>query len=55
MSSRYAVPQMPRFEQGDLVGSEHPLHEDIYPKDTYVNGVFWADLPRGQRIRWAKK
>ena len=51
----YEVPHMPRFEQGDLVTSEHPLHDDVFPEDTYIGDVFWADLPFRERIRWANR
>src|SRR5579862_578493 len=51
----YGVPHMPRFEQGDLVTSEHPLHEEVFPEDTYVADVFWADLPFRERMRWANR
>ncbi|KAL7416619.1 major facilitator superfamily domain-containing protein [Mrakia frigida] len=32
----------------------HPLLVDeLLPSDNYVDGIYWADLPAGQRTRWA--
>ena len=48
------VPHLPRHEQGDA-GSRPPqelLHDDLFPTDAYSDDVYWADLPRQQRIAW---
>ncbi|KAK4688773.1 L-lactate dehydrogenase (cytochrome), partial [Tremellales sp. Uapishka_1] len=31
---------------------DHPLYEDLAPADSYVNGVYWADLPAKERRKW---
>lgn len=28
------------------------LKEALYPEDSYVGDVYWADLPRAERIKW---
>ncbi|WVQ83439.1 hypothetical protein IAT38_005580 [Cryptococcus sp. DSM 104549] len=30
----------------------HPLYHDLAPDDSYASGVYWADLPGGQRRKW---
>jgi MFS family permease len=51
--SQYNVPQMSRFEQGDPVSTANELlHDDLFPEDAYADEVYWADLPRRERITW---
>ena len=51
--SQYNVPQMSRFEQGDPVSTANELlHDDLFPEDAYADEVYWADLPRRERIAW---
>jgi hypothetical protein len=37
---------------GERIDESHPLWEELAPSDSYVNGVYWADLPRAQRTTW---
>lgn len=32
--------------------ASHPLYQDLAPADSYVDGVYWADLPSSQRQKW---
>jgi len=52
--SQYNVPQMSRFEQGDpyMSTANELLHDDLFPEDAYADEVYWADLPRRERITW---
>jgi hypothetical protein len=38
---------------GERIDPTHPLWEELAPSDSYVDGVYWADLPRAQRTKWA--
>jgi hypothetical protein len=50
------TPHPPKtLDNGQRIDAEHPLWEDLCPEDSYVDGVYWADLPRAQRGRWAIK
>ena len=40
---------------GERIDPTHPLWEELAPSDSYIDGVYWADLPRAQRTRWALK
>ncbi len=31
---------------------EHLLDDVVAPDDSYLNGIYWADLPLGQRVKW---
>lgn len=31
------------------------LRDELYPDDAYHNGVYWADLPRAQRVAWTNR
>lgn len=33
-------------------GDTQEINHIIYPDDSYLNGVYWADLPRLQRWKW---
>lgn len=33
-------------------GDTSEINHIIYPDDSYLNGVYWADLPRAQRWKW---
>lgn len=37
---------------GERIDPTHPLWEELAPSDSYIDGVYWADLPRAQRTRW---
>ena len=38
---------------GERIDPTHPLWGELAPSDSYVDGVYWADLPRAQRTKWA--
>ncbi|KAJ9091458.1 hypothetical protein QFC19_009101 [Naganishia cerealis] len=41
------------LDNGQKIDAEHPLWDDLCPEDSYVDGVYWADLSRAHRGRWA--
>ncbi|GHJ89027.1 hypothetical protein NliqN6_5429 [Naganishia liquefaciens] len=48
------TPHPPKMlDNGQRIDAEHPLWDDLCPEDSYVDGVYWADLPSAQRGRWA--
>lgn len=48
------TPHPPKtLDNGQRIDAEHPLWDDLCPEDSYVDGVYWADLPSAQRGRWA--
>ncbi|ORY27623.1 major facilitator superfamily domain-containing protein [Naematelia encephala] len=44
----------PAFSNGNF-NSSHPLFNDLAPDDSYLDGVYWADLPLKQRHAWINK
>ena len=58
MTSEFDVPQFPGMEQGDpppQITTPKLLQEDLFPADSYSDGVYWANLPLGKRIAWVNK
>lgn len=43
----------PTSSSGEKIDPSHPLWEELAPGDSYVDGVYWADLPKKERTRWA--
>ncbi len=40
----------------EAIGPGHPLWQDIAPDDSFsASGIYWADLPRGERWTWVNK
>jgi hypothetical protein len=33
-------------------GTNFALDTVLYPSDSYKDGVYWADLPYGERVAW---
>jgi Sugar (and other) transporter len=49
-------PRMPGFNQADAPAPpEELLNDDLFPEDAYQNGVYWADLPFGERVSWVNR
>jgi len=48
--SQYTVAHV----QGDPVSTSNDLvhHDELFPDDAYADNVYWADLPRQERITW---
>lgn len=50
------TPHPPKtLANGEKIDAEHPLWDDLCPEDSYVDGVYWADLSPAHRGRWAIK
>ena len=53
---------MPQMEQGDLSEPTSPsgssdglLYDDLFPRDSYKDTIYWADLPFKQRVEWVNQ
>ncbi|WWC87470.1 uncharacterized protein L201_002359 [Kwoniella dendrophila CBS 6074] len=54
-SSRYGEPDPEKIDdalQREKFNQDHPLYNDLAPEDSYVNGIYWADLPGSEKRSW---
>lgn len=42
----------PEAKAGTQHGDIAEINHILFPDDAYLNGVYWADLPRAERWRW---
>ncbi|GFZ47035.1 hypothetical protein JCM24511_04261 [Saitozyma sp. JCM 24511] len=51
-STRTVVQNIASDFSASNFNKDHPLYDDLAPEDSYLDGVYWADLPWATRQNW---